>query len=468
MSRVYSNCNFKKFRVSKVLKNTVNNCLNILIDNRISVNKELCFLYKKDNIWYLRGGYQDLGFLGADNEDKEFKDLLIAVKNTVKQDFVGVVFPNGHKNSCFGGDFSIVLDDESMIEVFDEYLMTDETLDGRLYWFIPCTGFSEAGIGAVDFVYDRLKKKVYVPIARLVDEDLEDRMKALRNVFCQKWEKGKIKVPVYLKDGEKIKCEKISDAIIRKLPSICLVGLYLKEERLPKEGSIRINCVDTKGPIYFDIKDKGKDLICTFNRVPCRYDKRSEVWVNKDFPVFPYSIIVGRSPFGDELNVNEGVLSGRSDIEGSAVVRLGKKKYVDYKNGTLVSEQVNLRDVATVRWFELPKEYKIGYILLTEDGEKVTSELYMLDLKSEKVSKMTTKSLLMSDLEDNIPVTLDRRYSNEPMSRNGEDRVHRDSVYITDRKTVYCYYSEKTKKFYLSATFKAFNPDGTVRNTEVF
>lgn len=48
------------------------------------MNKELCFLYKKDNIWYLRGGYQDLGFLGADNEDKEFKDLLIDVKNTVK------------------------------------------------------------------------------------------------------------------------------------------------------------------------------------------------------------------------------------------------------------------------------------------------------------------------------------------------------------------------------------------------
>lgn len=141
---------------------------------------------------------------------------------------------------------------------------------------------------------------------------------------------------------------------------------------------------------------------------------------------------------------------------------------MDYKNGTLVSEQVNLRDVAMVRWFELPKEYKIGYILLTEDGEKVTSELYMLDLKSEKVSKITKKSLLMSDLEDNIPVTLDRQYSNEPLSRNGEDRVHRDSVYITDRKTVYCYYSEKTKKFYLSATFKAFNPDGTVRNTEVF
>lgn len=466
MSRVYSNCNFKKFRVSKVLKSSVDDCLNILIDNGVFVNNELCFLYKKSNIWYLRCGYQDLGFLGADNEDKEFKDLLIAVKNTVKQDFVGVVFPNGHKISCFGGDFSIVLDDESMVEVFDEVLMTDETLGGRLYWFIPCTGFSEAGTGIVDFVYDKLKKKVYVPIAGLVDKDLKSRLNVLRRIFFKKWKNSMINAPVYLENGEKFECKKSSDAI-RNLPSICLVGLSLKEEKL-EDGSIKINYVNTKGPIYFDIQDKGKDLVCTFNRVPCRFNKISEVWVEKDFPVFPDSIIVGKSPLGDELNVNEGVLSGRSDIEECAVDRVRKKKYVDYKNGTLVSEKINLRDVTMVRWFELPKEYKIGYILLTGDGEKVTSELYMLDLKSEKVSKMTTKSLLMSDLEDNTPVTLDRRYSNEPMSRNGEDRVHRDSVYITDRKTVYCYYSEKTKKFYLSATFKAFNPDGTVRNTEVF
>lgn len=50
MSRVYSNCNFKNFRVSKVLKSRVDDCLNILIDNGISVNNGLCFLYKKDNI----------------------------------------------------------------------------------------------------------------------------------------------------------------------------------------------------------------------------------------------------------------------------------------------------------------------------------------------------------------------------------------------------------------------------------
>ena len=377
-----------------------------------------------------------------------------------------MVFPNGCKGSCFGGNFSVVLDNESMVEVFDEVLMTDETLGGRLYWFVPCLGFSEAGTGIVDFVYDKLKRKVYVPIAGLVDKDIRSRLNVLRRIFFKKWQNGTISVPVYLENGEKFECKKNSD-IIRKLPSICLVGLSLKEEKL-EDGSIKISSVTPRGPIYFDIQDKGKDLVCTFNKVQCRFNEISELWVEKDFPVFPDSIIVGRSPFGDELNVNEGVLSGRSDIGECAVGISGKRKYVDYKNGKLVSREVDLRDVTMVRWFELPEEYKIGYILLTEDGEKVTSELYMLDLKTEKVSKITTKSLLMSDLKDDTPVTLDRRYSNKPMYRDGEDRVHRDSVYITDRKTVYCYYSEKTKKFYLSATFKAFNPDGTVRNTEVF
>ena len=93
-----------------MIKSRVDDCLNILIDNGISVNNELCFLYKKGNIWYLKGGHQDLWFLGADNEDKEFKDLLMTVKNTVNRDFVCVVFPNGRKGSCFGGNFSIVLD----------------------------------------------------------------------------------------------------------------------------------------------------------------------------------------------------------------------------------------------------------------------------------------------------------------------------------------------------------------------
>lgn len=464
MSRVYSNCNFKKFRVSKVLKSSVDDCLNILIDNGVFVNNELCFLYKKDNIWYLRCGYQDLGFLGADNEDKEFKDLLIAVKNTVKQDFVGVVFPNGHKISCFGGDFSIVLDDESMVEVFDEVLMTDETLGGRLYWFIPCTGFSEAGTGIVDFVYDKLKKKVYVPIAGLVDKDLKSRLNVLRRIFFKKWKNSMINAPVYLENGEKFECKKSSDAI-RNLPSICLVGLSLKEEKL-EDGSIRISYVNTGGPIYFDIQDKGKDLVCTFNKVPCRFNKISEVWVEKDFPVFPDSIIVGRSPFGDELNVNEGVLSGKSDIDGCAVDRVRKKKYVDYKNGTLVSEKVNLRDVTMVRWFEIPKEYKIGYILFKVDDVKVTSELYMLDLRSERVSKVATKSLSVATLEDSLPVTWDKRYSNKTMYRNKDNGVHMESTYIPERKTVYCYYSEKTKEFYLSPTFIRFSTDGTACATD--
>ena len=459
MSRVYSNCNFKNFRVSKVLKSRVDDCLNILIDNGISVNNGLCFLYKKDNIWYLRGGDQDLGFLGADNEDKEFKDLLIAIKNTVNQDFVGVVFPNGRKGSCFGGNFSIVLDNESMDEVFDEVLMTDETLGGRLYWFVPCLGFSEACYGVVDFVYDRLKKKVYVPITRLADKDIKGRLNTLRGVFFKKWQNGTISVPVYLENGEKFECKKNSD-VIRKLPSLCLVGLSFKEEKL-EDGSIKVSSVTRSGPIYFDIQEKGKDLVCTFNKVQCRFNKISEVWVEKDFPVFPDSIIVGRSPFGDELNVNEGVLSGKSDIDGCTVDRVRKKKYVDYKNGTLVSEKVNLRDVTMVRWFEIPREYKIGYILFKADDEKVTSELYMLDLRSERVSKVATKSLLMADLEDDS-VIWDKRNCNGTMFRNNDNGVHLGgSLSITARKSVYCYYSEKTKEFYLSPVFIRFDNDGT-------
>ena len=459
MSRLYSNCNFKNFRVGRVLKSRVDDCLNILIDNGVFANNELCFLYKKDNIWYLRCGSRDLGFLGADNEDKEFKDLLIAVKNTVNRDFVGVIFPNGRKRSCFGGNFSIVLDNESMNEVFDEVLMTDETLGGRLYWFVPCLGFSEACYGVVDFVYDRLKKKVYVPIAGLVDKDLRSRLNALRVVFFEKWENSMINVPVYLENGEKFECKKKSD-IIRKLPSICLVSLSLKEEKL-EDGSIRISTVKSGGPIYFDIQDKGEDLICTFNKVPCRFNKRSKVWVEKDFPVFPDSIIVGRSPFGDELNVNDGVLSGKSDIEGYASNRVGKKKYVDYKNGTLVSEKVNLRDVTMVRWLEFPKEYKIGFILFKVDDVKVTSEFYMLDLRSERVSKVATKSLLMADLEDEN-VIWDKKNCNGTLFRNNDNGVHMGgSLSITSRKSVYCYYSEKTKEFYLSPTFIRFGMDGT-------
>lgn len=185
------------------------------------------------------------------------------------------------------------------------------------------------------------------------------------------------------------------------------------------------------------------------------------MWVEKDFPVFPDSIIVGKSPFGDELNVNEGVLSGRSDIEGCAIDKVRNKKYVDYKNGTLVSEKINLRDVTMVRWFEIPKEYKIGYILFKADDERVISELYMLDLRSERVSKVATKSLSVSTLEDSLPVTWDKRYSNKTMYRNKDNGVHMESTYIPERKTVYCYYSEKTKEFYLSPTFIRFSIDGT-------
>lgn len=265
MPRVYSNCNFKKFRASKVLKSMVDECLSILIANKTSADKWLCFLYKKDNIWYLRCGCQDLGFLGEDNEDKEFKDLLIAVKNTVNQDFVGVIFPNSRKkDSCFGGDFSIVLDDESMVKVFDEAFMTDETLGGRLYWFVPCLGHSETGFNAVDFIYDRLKKKVYVPVAGLIDKDIEDRLDVLRRAFFKKWKMGRIRVPVYLENGEKLNVRggRGSD-VIRNLPSISLVGSSFKEEKL-ENGSIRINHLDSKGHKYFDIWDKGKDLVCTF------------------------------------------------------------------------------------------------------------------------------------------------------------------------------------------------------------
>lgn len=458
MSRIYSNCNFKKFRVSKILKSMVDECLNILIANRISADKWLCFLYKKNNIWYLRCGCQDLGFLGEDNEDKEFKDLLIAVKNTVNQDFVGVVFPNSRKNSCFGGDFSIVLDDESMVKVFDEAFMTDETLDGRLYWFVPCTGYSETGFAAVDFIYDRLKKKVYVPLAGLVDKDIEDRLNVLRRIFFKKWKSGKIIVPVYFENGEKVERKRNSD-VVRKLPSICLVGLSLKEEKL-EDGTIRINFVDTKGPVYFDIRDKGKDLVCTLNKVPCRLNMISSVWVEEDFPVFPDSVIVGRSPFGDELNVNEGVLSGRSDLEGYTVDRVRKKKYVDYKNGTLVSEEITLRDVTMVRWFEIVKECKIGYILFKVDDGKVTTDLYMLDLRFERVSKVATRSLPVADLKDDLLVPWDRRFSNKTMYRNNAKGVHMETTYINSRKVIYCYYSEKTKEFYLSPTFIRFDNDG--------
>lgn len=172
----------------------------------------------------------------------------------------------------FGGDFSIVLDDESMVEVFDEVLMTDETLGGRLYWFIPCTGFSEAGTGIVDFVYDKLKKKVYVPIAGLVDKDLKSRLNVLRRIFFKKWKNSMISVPVYLENGEKFECKMSSSDAIRNLPSICLVRLSLKEEKL-EDGSIRISYVNTGGPIYFDIQDKGKDLVCTFNKGLTQYQK---------------------------------------------------------------------------------------------------------------------------------------------------------------------------------------------------
>lgn len=275
MLRVYSNHEYKKYRVSKVLKSMIDECLNILIANRTSADKWLCFLYKKDTVWYLRCGCQDLGFLDADNEDKEFKDLLIAVKNTVNQDFIGVVFPNSRKNSCFGGDFSIVLDDGSMVKAFDEAFMTDETLDGRLYWFVPCLGYSETGFAVVDFIYDRLKKKVYVPLVGLVDKDIEDRLNVLRRIFFKKWKSGRISVPVYFEDGEKVECKRNLD-VVRKLPSICLVGLSLKEEKL-EDGSIRINFVDTKGPVYLDIQDKGKDVVCTFSRVPCRFNRKSEI-----------------------------------------------------------------------------------------------------------------------------------------------------------------------------------------------
>ena len=464
MSRIYSNCDFKKFRVSKVLKSMIDDCINILIDNRAFVNGALCFLYKKDDIWYLRCGCRDLGFLGADNEDKEFKDLLKAIKNTVNRDFVGVVFPKGNKKSCFGGDFSIVLDDESMVRVFDEAFMTDETLNGRLYWFVPCLGYNGTGFETVVFIYDRLKKKVYVPSAGIIDKDIEGRLEVLRKIFFKKWKLGRISVPVYLENGEKVECKRNLD-VLRNLPSIYLTRLSLKEEKL-EDGSIRINYVDTSGPTCLDIQDKGKDLICTFNKVPCRFNRESEIWVGKDFPVFSDSIIVGRSPFGDELNVNEGVLSGRSDIWGYAVDTVRKKKYVDYKNGILVSEKVTLQDVTMVRWFELPKEYKIGYILFKVDDKKVTSELYMLDLRSERVSKVATKSLPLVDLKDDLLVTWDKRFSNKTMYRNNENGVHMESTYVTARKIIYCYYSEKTKEFYLSPNFIRFSIDGTACATD--
>lgn len=267
MPRIWSNCTYMKFHVSKELKSMVNDCLNILIDNGIFATSEICFLYKKNNIWYLRCGSRDLGFLDADDGDKEFKDLLIAIKNTVKRDFVGVVFPNGWKKSCFEGDFSVVLDDASMIEVFREAFMPmDETLGGRFYWFVPCIGFSEYCRGPIDFVYDRLKKKVYVPFAGLVDKGMEITMMVYRDIFFDKWENNMISVPVYLENGEKFECA-WNSGILKRLPSLCFNGLSFRERNL-EDGTIRILPLNSQEYEYFDIQEKGKDLICTFTVVP--------------------------------------------------------------------------------------------------------------------------------------------------------------------------------------------------------
>ncbi len=462
MLRVYSNHEYKKYRVNDVLQSKINACLRILIDNGVT-GSWLCFLYKKNNIWYLRGGYEDLGFLSADNEDKEFKDLLIAVKKVVNQDFVGVVFPTWNKRSCFGGDFSIVLDDKSMVRVFDSALMTDETLGGRLYYFYPCVtrdGF--AYYRALGFVYDRLRKKVYVPDAHFIDDiEMAARLYALRGKFLRKWISGEISAPVYLPNGEKVEVEGMQDIKRRLiyvdrrfstwggLPILDLHTLSFKEEKL-EDGTVRVTSLNSDEPEYFDIQEKGKDLVCTFTRVQGRRNVWSNIWVEEDYPAFPGPIIVGRSIFiDDELDINDGVLGGHW---GAALHRAGKKRYVDYKNGTLVSEKVNLREVNVVRWFEITKEFKIGYVLFIVDDEKVTAELYMVDLRSERVSKVTTKSIPLDDIiEDSIHVAMNEYNCNRTLYYSKVSGIHSERlIHVAPNKEINCFYNEKTKEFNLS------------------
>lgn len=462
MLRIYSNHEYKKYRVNDVLQSKINACLRILIDNGVT-GSWLCFLYKKDNVWYLRGGYEDLGFLSADNEDKEFKNLLIAVKKVVNQDFVGVVFPTWNKRSCLGGDFSIVLDDKSMVRVFDSALMTDETLGGRLYWFYPCVlrdGFDY--YRASCFVYDRLRKKVYVPDAHFIDDtEMTARLYVLKRKFLEKWESGEISAPVYLPNGEKVECEGMQYAereLINAdrrfstwggLPLLDLNTLSFKEEKL-EDGTIRVTSLNSDEPEYFDIQEKGKDLVCTFTRVQGRRDVWSNIWVEEDYPAFPGPIIVGKSIFiDDELNINDGVLSG---YWGAGIAKVGKKRYVDYKNGVLVSEKVNLREVSVVRWFELPKEYTIGYVLFIVDDEKITAELYMVDLRSERVSKVTTKSIPLDDIEeDSMHVAMNEYNCNRTLYYFKEKGTHSDRlIHVAPNREVNCSYNEKTKEFNLS------------------
>lgn len=249
------------------------------------------------------------------------------------------------------------------------------------------------------------------------------------------------------------------------LPLLDLNTLSFKEEKL-EDGTIRVTSLNSDEPEYFDIQEKGKDLVCTFTRVQGRRNVWSNIWVEEDYPAFPGPIIVGRSIFiDDELDINDGVLSG---YWGAALHRVGKKRYVDYKNGTLVSEKINLLDVTMVRWFELPKEYSLGYILFKVDDVKVTAELYMVNLKSERVSKVNTKSLSLVDLKDDPAIIWNKNNCNKVMYRIEDMGVYMDlPVYITEKKAIQCYYSERTKEFYICSihTPIRFDDDGNAHVT---
>ena len=78
------------------------------------------------------------------------------------------------------------------------------------------------------------------------------------------------------------------------LPSLDLSTLSFKEEKL-EDGTIRVTPLNSKEPEYFDIQEKGKDLVCTFTRVQGRRNVWSDIWVEEDYPAFPGPIIVGRS-----------------------------------------------------------------------------------------------------------------------------------------------------------------------------
>ena len=87
-----------------------------------------------------------------------------------------------------------------------------------------------------------------------------------RDIFFDKWENNMISVPVYLENGEKFECA-WNSGILKRLPSLCFNGLSFRERNL-EDGTIRILPLNSQEYEYFDIQEKGKDLICTFTVVP--------------------------------------------------------------------------------------------------------------------------------------------------------------------------------------------------------